>query len=108
MAERAGFEPAVHLLSVRAFSKRLVSATHPPLRGRILRLGIQSAIPATQNQDIAPVLFAILSRMLDFLLGADYQYVSFFSALVAQLDRVLDYESSGQRFESSRVHHFYP
>lgn len=46
--------------------------------------------------------------MLDFLLGADYQYVSFFSALVAQLDRVLDYESSGQRFESSRVHHFFP
>lgn len=27
-------------------------------------------------------------------------------ALVAQLDRVPDYESGGQRFESSRVHHF--
>ena len=35
MAERAGFEPAVHLLSVRAFSKRLVSATHPPFRTKI-------------------------------------------------------------------------
>jgi hypothetical protein len=32
MAERAGFEPAVQFLTVRAFSKRLVSATHPPLR----------------------------------------------------------------------------
>ena len=28
-------------------------------------------------------------------------------AAVAQLDRVLDYESSGQRFESSRVHHLF-
>ena len=27
-------------------------------------------------------------------------------AVVAQLDRVLDYESSGRRFESSRPHHF--
>ena len=27
------------------------------------------------------------------------------SALVAQLDRVLDYESRGQGFESSRAHH---
>jgi hypothetical protein len=32
MAERAGFEPALALLELRAFSKRLVSATHPPLR----------------------------------------------------------------------------
>ena len=28
------------------------------------------------------------------------------SALVAQLDRALDYESRGQGFESSRAHHF--
>jgi hypothetical protein len=28
------------------------------------------------------------------------------AAPVAQLDRVPDYESGGQRFESSRVHHF--
>ncbi len=28
------------------------------------------------------------------------------SALVAQLDRVLGYEPSGQRFESSRARHF--
>ena len=27
------------------------------------------------------------------------------NALVAQLDRVLGYEPSGRRFESSRVHH---
>ncbi len=31
----------------------------------------------------------------------------FLYAPVAQLDRVLDYESSGWRFESSRVHHCY-
>ncbi len=35
-----------------------------------------------------------------------YTIASFISALVAQLDRVHDYESCGQRFESSRVHHF--
>ncbi len=29
-----------------------------------------------------------------------------YSAPVAQLDRVLGYEPSGQRFESSRVRHF--
>ena len=29
-----------------------------------------------------------------------------FSADVAQLDRVLDYESSGRRFDSCRLHHF--
>ena len=28
------------------------------------------------------------------------------NALVAQLDRALDYESRGQGFESSRAHHF--
>lgn len=77
MAERAGFEPAVHLLSVRAFSKRLVSATHPPSRGRYKRLEVQSAIPGTHNQGNGRLLFAILSRMLDFLVAADYQYVSF-------------------------------
>ncbi len=32
--------------------------------------------------------------------------VSFQYAPVAQLDRVLGYEPSGQRFESSRVRHF--
>ena len=32
MAERGGFEPPVPL-RVRQFSKLLVSATHPPLRG---------------------------------------------------------------------------
>ncbi len=30
-----------------------------------------------------------------------------YSAPIAQLDRVLGYEPSGQRFESSRVRHFY-
>lgn len=29
-------------------------------------------------------------------------------APVAQLDRVSDYESEGQRFESSLAHHFFP
>ena len=29
------------------------------------------------------------------------------NALVAQLDRALDYESRGQGFESSRAHHIY-
>ena len=29
------------------------------------------------------------------------------NALVAQLDRALDYESRGQEFESSRAHHFF-
>ena len=29
------------------------------------------------------------------------------NALVAQLDRALDYESRGQEFESSRAHHFH-
>ena len=28
-------------------------------------------------------------------------------ALVAQLDRALDYESRGQEFESSRAHHHF-
>ena len=29
------------------------------------------------------------------------------NALVAQLDRALDYESRGQEFESSRAHHLF-
>lgn len=33
MAEQAGFEPAVQVYPVRQFSKLLVSATHPLLRG---------------------------------------------------------------------------
>ena len=33
------------------------------------------------------------------------KYVLIFNALVAQLDRALDYESRGQEFESSRAHH---
>ncbi len=52
MAERAGFEPAVHLLSVRAFSKRLVSATHPPSRGRDFRLRLEVAIDILQKQGL--------------------------------------------------------
>ena len=32
LTERAGFEPAVRLYSVRRFSKPVVSATHPPLQ----------------------------------------------------------------------------
>jgi hypothetical protein len=40
---------------------------------------------------------------VDFL----YSIVTFLScAPLAQLDRALDYESSGQRFESSRARHF--
>ncbi len=31
-AEREGFEPSVEIISLRRFSKPVVSATHPPLR----------------------------------------------------------------------------
>lgn len=69
MAERAGFEPAVHLLSVRAFSKRLVSATHPPSRGRYKRLEIKGATREQAKQENGISFFHILLRMLDFLKG---------------------------------------
>ena len=35
-----------------------------------------------------------------------HRHYFIYSAPVAQLDRVLGYEPSGQRFESSRVRHF--
>ena len=35
-----------------------------------------------------------------------HRHCFIYSAPVAQLDRVLGYEPSGQRFESSRVRHF--
>ena len=40
--------------------------------------------------------------------GSNPSLTAIAPASVAQLDRVLGYEPSGQRFESSRMHHHYP
>lgn len=140
MADRAGFEPAVRLLSVRAFSKRLVSATHPPVRRRRIASAswdlamVQSFLASRVSGPCAwsCLDFASLStnggavrllrtaancehfafakgssrQTLDFHLKPQYGRRSS-CAPVAQLDRVLDYESSGRWFESIRVRQFF-
>src|SRR5690242_12813550 len=61
-AERAGFEPAVHLLSVRSLSKRLPSTTRPPLPSplRVKREGSMSSTHTAVNA-LAALAFALAS-----------------------------------------------
>ena len=47
-----------------------------------------------------PSLFTILTLYFFYVI-----IFNVLSALVAQLDRVFDYESKGRRFESCRAHH---
>ncbi len=52
-------------------------------------------------------IMKLKAKFLDFLGDFPYNAISFFWAPVAQLDRVLDYESSGRRFDSFPARHFF-
>ena len=85
MAERGGFEPPVELLTLRRFSKPLLSTTQPPLRKT--RHGRTTvSILARSTGSVGCV------RMKEH-------------APVAQLDRAFASEAKGQQFESARAHH---
>src|SRR5689334_20903523 len=63
-AERAGFEPAVHLLSVRSLSKRLPSATRPPLRS-CKRGRSMSSVHTPVNRVAATAALVLLALFAD-------------------------------------------
>ena len=104
MAERGGFEPPVQFLTVRRFSKPLLSTTQPPLR-EMKNGPVLSILPHRANA--SPRVAGTLSwfdpppRTCLQLRCSPRT-----CAPVAQLDRALASGAKGRWFESSRAHHF--
>ena len=60
LAERGGFEPPVELLTLRRFSKPLLSTTQPPLRKGCLRL-LRAAWLGPITSDLSIKAWRVLS-----------------------------------------------
>ena len=86
MAERGGFEPPVEFLTLRRFSKPLLSTTQPPLREANKFGADETMLPRP-----------------GFVSALELEY-----APVAQLDRAFASGAKGRRFESYRAHHSTP
>ena len=89
MAERGGFEPPVELVTLRRFSKPLLSTTQPPLRLVCSRADFKMVTRREFHEFIGHPAWCDRIGL---------------RAPVAQLDRAFASGAKGQRFESSRVY----